>query len=123
MKKQDIQALAAQAAKNIRSEHDLDEFKQLLTKATLETVLNTELDEHLGYDKHDKASTGNSRNGYSTKTIHTKNGQFELNTPRDQNNNFEPNIVKKKQHRFVLMNDKILFLYAQSMSTREIVET
>ena len=123
MKKQDIQALAAQAAKNIRSEYDLNEFKQLLTKMTLETVLNAELDEHLGYDKHDKASTGNSRNGYSSKTIQTEEGQFELKRPRDRNNDFEPNIVKKKQRRFVSMNDKILFLYAQGMTTREIVET
>jgi len=123
MKKQDIQALAVQAAKNIRSEYDLNEFKQLLTKMTLETVLNAELDEHLGYDKHDKASTGNNRNGYSSKTIQTEEGQFELKTPRDRNNDFEPNIVKKKQRRFVSMNDKILFLYAQGMTTREIVET
>ncbi|VAW70184.1 hypothetical protein MNBD_GAMMA09-2005 [hydrothermal vent metagenome] len=50
MKTQDIQALAAHAAKNIKSEHDLNEFKQLLTKMTLEAALNTELDEHLGYD-------------------------------------------------------------------------
>jgi len=123
MKTEDIQALAAQAAKNIRSEHDLNEFKQLLTKMTLETVLNAELDDHLGYDKHDKASTGNSRNGYSTKTIQTEDGQFELKTPRDRNNDFEPSLVKKKQRRFVSMNDKILFLYAQGMTTREIVET
>ncbi len=54
MKTEDIQALAAEAAKNIRSEKDLNDFKQRLTKMTLETVLNAELDEHLGYDKHEK---------------------------------------------------------------------
>ena len=123
MKTEDIQALAAQAAKNIKSEHDLNEFKQLLTKMTLESALNAELDEHLGYDKHDKAVTGNSRNGYSSKTLQTEDGQFELQTPRDRNNDFEPNIVKKKQRRFVSMSDKILFLYAKGMTTREIVET
>ena len=123
MKTQDIQALAAQAAKNIKSEHDLNEFKQLLTKMTLESALNAELDEHLGYDKHDKAATGNSRNGYSSKTLQTEDGQFELQTPRDRNNDFEPNLVKKKQRRFVSMSDKILFLYAKGMTTREIVET
>ncbi len=123
MKTEDIQALAAQAAKNIKSEHDLNEFKQLLTKMTLESALNAELDEHLGYDKHDKAATGNSRNGYSSKTLQTEDGQFELQTPRDRNNDFEPKIVKKKQRRFVSMSDKILFLYAKGMTTREIVET
>lgn len=123
MNTKDIQALAAEAAKNIRSEQDLNDFKKLLTKMTLETALNAELDEHLGYDKHEKADVGNSRNGYSKKTIQTEDGQFELKTPRDRNNNFEPEIVKKKQRRFVSMSDKILFLYAQGMTTREIVTT
>ncbi len=123
MKTQDIQALAAEAAKNIRTEQDLNEFKQLLTKMTLEAALNAELDAHLGYEKHEKANTKNSRNGYSSKTIQTEDGQFELNTPRDRNNDFEPEIVKKKQRRFVSMSDKILFLYAQGMTTRDIVST
>ncbi len=105
MKTEDIQALAAQAAKNIRSEKDLNEFKQLLTKMTLETALNAELDEHLGYDKHEKSNTKNSRNGYSTKTLQTEDGQFELKTPRDRHNDFEPEIVKKKQRRFVSLSD------------------
>jgi len=123
MKTEDIQALAAEAAKNIRSEKDLNDFKQLLTKMTLETVLNAELDEHLGYDKHEKSSSQNSRNGYSTKTLQTEEGQFELKTPRDRSNNFEPEIVKKNQRRFVSMSDKILFLYAQGLTTREVVTT
>ncbi len=123
MKTQDIQALAAKAAKNIRTEEDLKEFKQLLTKMTLEAALNAELDEHLGYDKHVKTNSPNSRNGYSNKTIKTEEGQFELKTPRDRNNDFEPEIVKKKQRRFISMSDKILFLYAQGMTTRDIVST
>jgi len=123
MKTKDIQALAAQATKNIKSEHDLNEFKQLLTKMTLEAALNAELDEYLGYDKHDKAATGNSRNGYTSKFLQTEDSQLELQTPRDRNNNFEPKIVKKKQRRFVFMSDKILFLYSKVMTTHEIVES
>ena len=123
MKIEDIQALAAEAAKNIKSEQDLQVFKKMLTKITLETALNAELDDHLGYDKHEISSTANSRNGYSSKTIQTEDGQFELKTPRDRNNDFEPALVKKKQRRFVSMSDKILFLYAQGMTTREIVTT
>jgi transposase-like protein len=123
MKTEDIQALAAEAAKHIRSEKDLNDFKQRLTKMTLETVLNAELDEYLGYDKHEKSSSRNSRNGYSTKTLQTEDGQFELKTPRDRDNDFEPEIVKKKQRRFISMSDKILFLYAQGMTTREVVTT
>lgn len=123
MKTEDIQALAAEAAKNIKSEQDLHEFKKMLTKMTLETALNAELDDHLGYDKHEITSITNSRNGYSSKTIQTEDGQFELKTPRDRHNDFEPALVKKKQRRFVSMSDKILFLYAQGMTTREIVTT
>ncbi len=123
MKTQDIQALAAEAAKNIRSEKDLNEFKQLLTKMTLETALSAELDAHLGYDKHEKSNSHNARNGYSSKTLQTEDGQFELKTPRDRNNDFEPEIVKKKQRRFVSMSDKILFLYAQGLTTREVSST
>ena len=121
MKTEDIQALATEAAKNIKTEQDLNDFKKMLTKMTLETALNAELDEHLGYNKHDKVNTGNSRNGYSIKTLQTEDGQLELKTPRDRNNDFEPELVKKKQRRFVSMSDKILFLYAQGMTTREIV--
>jgi len=121
MKTEDIQALAAEAAKNIKSEQDLHEFKKLLTKMTLETALNAELDDHLGYDRHEITRTSNSRNGYSSKTLQTEDGQFELKTPRDRNNDFEPVLVKKKQRRFISMSDKILFLYAQGMTTREIV--
>jgi len=123
MKTGDIQTLAAVAAKNIRTEKDLNEFKQLLTKMTLETALNAELDEHLGYDKHEKSNTKNSRNGYSTKTLQTENDEFELKTPRDRNNDFEPELVKKKRRRFISISDKILFLYAQGMTTREVVTT
>jgi len=72
MKTEDIQALATQAARRCSI---------------------TELDEHLGYDKHDKAATGNSHNGYSSKTFQTEDGQFKLQTPRDRNNDFEPYII------------------------------
>jgi transposase-like protein len=53
--------------------------------------------------------------------VQTEDGQFELNTPRDRNGEFEPQLVKQHQRRFTTMDDKILFLYAQGMSTREIV--
>ncbi len=70
MNKEELQALAQVAAKNIKSEQDLNDFRQMLTKITLETALNAELDDHLGYSKHEKANTNNSRNGFSTKTLH-----------------------------------------------------
>ena len=68
----------------------------MLTKMTLEAALNAELDYHLSYSKHDKANTKNSRNGYSTKSLQTEGGQFELDTLRDSNGDFEPKLIKKK---------------------------
>ena len=64
-----------------------------------------------------------NRNGTSTKTIITDDGQFELETPRDREGTFEPQLVKKQQTRFTSMDDKVLSLYAKGMTTREIVAT
>jgi transposase-like protein len=121
MKEEDIKALAAEAAKSIKSEADLNTFRQMLTKATVEAALNAELDDHLETQEADPDRPGNSRNGYSRKRVQTEDGQFELATPRDRAGDFEPQLVKKHQRRFTTMDDKILFLYAQGNSTREIV--
>jgi len=123
MNKEEIQSIAEAAAKNIKTEQDLNEFSQMLRKITIETALSAELDDHLGYSKHEKSDVKNSRNGHSSKTLQTEDGTFELNTPRDRQGSFEPELVKKHQRRFTSMDDKILFLYAQGMSTREIVAT
>lgn len=95
----------------------------MLTKVAVEAALNAELDDHLGYSKHETSSTDNSRNGFTSKTLRTEDGQFELNTPRDRHGSFEPQLVKKRQTRFTSMDDKILSLYAKGMTTREIVAT
>jgi len=123
MKNKELQAIAQAAAKNIKTEDDLNEFRQMLTKITVEAALNAELDDHLGFARHEQSEEGNSRNGYSSKTLQTEDGQFELDTPRDRSGSFVPQLVKKHQRRFTSMDDKILFLYAQGMTTREIVTT
>ena len=123
MKKKELEAIAQAAGKNIKTEADLNEFRQMLTKITVETALNAELDDHLGFDKHEQSDADNNRNGYTSKTLQTEEGQFELDTPRDRAGSFEPQLVKKHQRRFTSMDDKILFLYAQGMTTREIVTT
>lgn len=123
MNKKEIESLALEAAKSIKTEQDLNDFRRMMTKITVEAALNAELDDHLGYGKHEKSSSDNSRNGYSSKTVKTEDGQFELSTPRDRNGSFEPQLVKKHQTRFTSMDDKILSLYAKGMTTREIVAT
>jgi putative transposase len=123
MDHKELQAIAQAAAKNIKTQDDLKEFQQMLTKITVEAALNAEMDDHLGYIKHEPSDANNARNGYSSKTIQTEEGQFELSTPRDRGGSFNPRLVKKHQRRFTAMDDKIIFLYAQGMSTREIVIT
>jgi putative transposase len=93
-----------------------------LTKAVLERALKAELTEHLGYEKHDPVGqgSGNSRNGKSRKKLKGDFGELELETPRDRNGTFEPQIVAKGQTRFTGFDDKILSMYARGMSTREI---
>ena len=123
MNKIELEAFAREAAKSIKTEKDLNNFSQMLTKITVEAALNAELDDHLGYSKHEPSHSENTRNGFSSKTLKTEAGQFEIDTPRDRNGSFEPKLVQKQQTRFTSMDDKILSLYAKGMSTREIVET
>jgi len=87
--------------------------------------LNAELDTHLGYEKH--SSTGrnkqNSRTGHSAKTVKTDSGELEIETPRDRDSDFEPQILQKGQRRFLGFDEKILSLYARGQSTRDIADT
>ena len=96
-------------------------FKQL-KKALIERALGAELSEHLGYEKGDPAGrgTGNSRNGNSSKTILTEDGEIEIAVPRDRAGSFEPQLIAKGQTRFDGFDDKILSLYARGMTVREI---
>jgi putative transposase len=96
-------------------------FKQL-KKALIERALGAELSEHLGYEKGDPAGrgSGNSRNGTSSKTILTQDGEIEIAVPRDRAGSFEPLLIGKGQTRFDGFDDKILSLYARGMTVREI---
>ncbi len=100
MDKKVLEAFAREAAKSIKTESDLDDFRKMLTKVTVETALNAELDEHLGYEKHATNTNPNSRNGYSSKSIITDDGDIPINIPRDREASFEPQIVRKHQTRF-----------------------
>ena len=93
-----------------------------LTKALLERAMNAELGVHLGYDKHDPAgyNSGNSRNGTTAKTVKGEFGEIVVETPRDRNGTFEPQMLRKHQTRFDGFDDKILSMYARGMTTRDI---
>ena len=124
MEPEKLQALAKELAKGIKTEADLGELSKQLVKLTVETALNAELEDHLGYSRHDREgrNSGNSRNGYSSKTLKGQHGEVLINTPRDRNGEFEPQLVKKGQGRLTQFDDQILCLYAQGLTTREIVQ-
>ena len=98
-----------------------DLIKQL-TKATYQAMLDVEMEEHLGYSSNDRAAKveGNSRNGKGTKKIRGDFGELEIETPRDREGTFDPQLIKKRQKSVGNFTDKIVSLYARGMSTREI---
>jgi putative transposase len=112
-------------ARGVKSEKELSALTQDLLKITVEASLNAELDEHLGYPKYalEGYGSGNNRNGYGRKKLKSRHGVIEIETPRDRNGTFEPQIVAKHQTRFSHFDDQILALYAKGMTTREIVDT
>ena len=119
-----LKAMAVELAKDIKSEKDLGSLTQQLVKLTVETALNAELDEHLGYERHNPAGrgSGNSRNGTSPKRLKGQHGEVSIDAPRDRNGAFEPQFVRKGQTRLTQMDDQIHALYAKGLSIRDIVE-
>lgn len=100
-----------------------DGLLKQLTSRFYERALDAEMDEHLGYKKNDNAgdNSGNSRNGYTTKTVITDdNDTVELQVPRDRNSTFEPVIIPKHEKRTPLFNDQIISMYSFGMSCRDI---
>src|SRR5579871_5954149 len=93
-----------------------------LTKRLVERAMEVELTDHLGYEPHQEppGGAGNTRNGSTSKTLITEQGEVQINTPRDRAGTFEPQIVRKRQRRFEGFDDKILALYSRGLSTRDI---
>jgi transposase-like protein len=93
-----------------------------LVKDTLEAFLELELEQHLGYAKHDPEGrgSGNSRNGSTPKTIRGDFGEIEIETPRDRNSSFEPKIIAKRQTSVGNFGEAVISLYARGLTTREI---
>lgn len=114
--------LAAELAKECKSMDDVHNMLKDLFKDTIQKILEAEMDTHLGYEKHDPAGdlSGNSRNGYSKKTVQTKMGRTEIKIPRDRNGEFEPQIIKKYETTANELEEQIIAMYAKGMSTRDI---
>lgn len=97
-----------------------DGLLQQLTKRILESALEGEITDHLGHEKHEKAGSGNTRNGTRSKTVVTEVGPVVLEVPRDREGSFEPQIVKKRQRRLTSVDEMVLSLSARGLTHGEI---
>lgn len=120
--KTDLETMIASLASEVGSLEELSAAVLKLKKKVLEGMLQGEMTDHLGYEKHSKAgdNSGNSRNGSSLKTVLLESGALALEVPRDREGTFEPQVVRKGQRRLKGFDDKLISLYARGLTVREI---
>ncbi|MET4695198.1 putative transposase [Endozoicomonas sp. NE40] len=116
--------LVEKLASQIKTQDDLAELSRQLLKVSVERVMAAELEDHLGYSKHapEGQNSGNSRNGYSKKTLKGDFGEVEVKTPRDRNGEFSPQLIAKGKTRINKLDQQILALYSRGMTTRDIAD-
>lgn len=129
--------LAAEFAGQANTAQELNQLVRLMMKSAMERMLDTEMDVHLGRKespateasmppaevpskKDSVKKSPNRRNGHSRKTVQGEMGELRLDTPRDRNGTFEPQLIGKHQRRVPGFDEKILALYAKGMTTRDI---
>jgi putative transposase len=117
--------LLEELLKAVKSPNDLfgpEGLFHRLKGALMERMLDAELTEHLGFERNavEGRGKGNSRNGYTTKTVLSDTGPVDVRVPRDRAGTFEPKLVGKYQRRLEGFDDKVLALYARGMSVRDI---
>ena len=108
--------------KNLKTMSDVTQFAKDLIAPTLQTMLEAEMDKHLGYPKYHPAGdlSGNSRNGHSTKKLKTGFGNAQLKIPRDRKGDFDPVAVRKYETVESDVEEKIIAMYAKGLTTRDI---
>lgn len=119
------QELVTLLIKDCKSTSDIHEKLKQLFAGTVERILEAEMEEHLGYEKHNVQgnNSGNSRNGYNTKTITSDYGEAEIQVPRDRNGSFDPQIIEKRQTRTDEIENKVMAMYSKGMTQRDIEDS
>jgi putative transposase len=117
--------LAALLAAECKTTGDIQSLLKNLFAGAVEQILEAEIEEHLGYEKHAVIgnNSGNSRNGHNKKKIQSEYGESEIMVPRDRCGSFEPQIIEKRQTRTDEIEDKVLCMYAKGMTTRDIEDS
>lgn len=107
---------------DIETADDIQEALKDLLGVTIKSMLESEMDEHLGYKNYERNDNNNYRNGTKKKTLRSNYGEFEIDVPQDRQSSFEPEVVKKRQKDISNIDQKIISLYAKGMTTRQIAE-
>lgn len=90
---------------------------------TIKEIMETEMDEHLGYEKSERSDSDDYRNGYKRKRVNSCYGSMEIEVSQDRKSAFEPQVVKKRQKDISDIDQKIISMYAKCMTTWQISET
>lgn len=108
---------------DIQSAEDIQDALRDLLGGTIKQMMESEMDEHLGYNRYERSEENNYRNGTKSKRVRSKYGEFDIDVPQDRQSTFEPKVVHKRQKDISAIDDKIISMYAKGMSTRQISET
>lgn len=117
-----LDELLRQRLRTMKSTAEMDNYLHDLFKQAVGEMLQGEMDNHLGYEKHAAESSQfpNSRNGKTKKTIKTTRGEHQIEVPRDREGSFEPQLIPKRKRVMEEIEDKVLSLYSHGMSVRDI---
>lgn len=107
---------------DIETAEDIQNALKDLLGGTIKSMMEAEMDDHLGYKNYERSDNSNSRNGTKTKAVRSKYGEFAVDVPQDRESTFEPAIVKKRQKDISGIDDKIIAMYAKGLTTRQISE-
>ena len=107
----------------IETAEDIQAALRDLLGGTIKEMMESEMDEHLGYEKSERSDNDDYRNGYKKKCINSSYGSMEIEVPQDRQSSFEPQVVKKRQKDISDIDQKIISMYAKGMTTRQISDT
>ena len=107
---------------DIKTAEDIQEALKDLLGGTIKSMLEAEMDEHIGYEKYQHSDGNNYRNGTKKKNVRSTYGEFQVEVPQDRNSTFDPQIVKKRQKDISEIDQKIINMYARGLTTRQISE-
>lgn len=107
----------------IESAQDIQDALKDLLGSTIKEMMESEMDEHMGYQKSQRSDSDNYRNGYKSKQINSSYGSMTIDVPQDRKSTFEPKVVKKRQKDISDIDQKIISMYAKGMTTRQISDT